>query len=64
MGTPAEERAAEIHAAKVYLAEAWKRGPGTRMHTTLLQWAANARRRAMLIKPEPAQGDLFSGAKR
>jgi hypothetical protein len=41
--------------ARVYIAEA-KRRRGQPFAFTLLQWAANARRRAA---SEPKQGDLF-----
>lgn len=64
--TPPEElrpddRAASIHAAKVYIAQSRH---FTRRHRdfsfTLLAWAANARRRAMAFKPaSPDQASLF-----
>jgi hypothetical protein len=50
----ATERAACIHQARVYLAQARVRR-GSTFHATLLKWAANARRRAM-----PVQGGLFA----
>jgi hypothetical protein len=53
-------RAANIHAARVYLAEA-RRRRGQSFAFVLLQWAANARHRAMAepAQREPAQGELF-----
>lgn len=52
------EREANLHCARVYLAESARR---TRTHRgfafTLLEWAANARRRAAA---EPAQRELFA----
>ena len=44
------------HIARVYLAESRRRGC-TPFAWTLLAWAANARRRAMV----GAQGELFHG---
>lgn len=57
------ERSALIHAARVYLAQSRH---FARLHRgfsfLLLQWAGNARRRAMATQPAlPAQGDLFGG---
>lgn len=46
----------DLHCARVYLAEA-RRRRGQRFAHTLLQWAANARKRAA---SEPKQRDLFS----
>lgn len=45
----------DLHCARVYLAEA-RRRRGQRFALVLLQWAANARRRAA---SEPTQRDLF-----
>lgn len=45
----------DLHTARVYLDEA-RRRRGQRFVHTLLQWAANSRRRAM---SEPKQRDLF-----
>lgn len=57
-------RAANIHAARVYLAQSRHfTGRARGFSFVLLGWAANARRRAMATKPAlPAQGDLFGGA--
>ena len=52
------ERQLEVHAARVYLAEATRRR-GQPFSFTLLQWAANARKRAAAIPIKPRQGDLF-----
>jgi hypothetical protein len=54
------EPAREEHAftARVYLREASRRRADRSFHATLLQWAANARRR--FIAAKPAQGELFS----
>jgi len=41
------DMAVEIHSARVMLAEAKNRRSSTAMHTTLLRWAGNARRRAI-----------------
>ena len=49
------ERAANIHSARVYLAEA-RRRRGQTFGFVLLVWAANARRRAMAAT---VQGELF-----
>lgn len=54
-------RANEIHQARVYLTESKRRGR-CQFAFLLLTWAANARRRAMAAKPEPAQHDLFGSA--
>lgn len=40
------ERASHIHSARVYLAQARVRRQQHAFHAVLLQWAANARRRA------------------
>lgn len=49
------ERAFEIHLARVYLTEA-KRRRGQSFGFVLLEWAGNARRRAMAAR---MQGELF-----
>ncbi|MDP3124562.1 MAG: hypothetical protein Q8M84_02915 [Thiobacillus sp.] len=59
--TPAD-RASNINAARVYIAQSrhfTRRARG--FSFVLLQWAANARRRAMETNTSPAQGDLFGG---
>lgn len=55
--TPAEQKASELHLAKVCEHDAAVRRSG-RVHDTLIQWAANARRRAAAIDLSPAQGRL------
>lgn len=50
-----ESRAANIHAARVYLAEA-RRRRGQSFAFVLLEWAGNARRRAMAAT---VQRELF-----
>ena len=55
-------RAANIHAARVYLSESRTRAktPAQRGFTfTLLEWAGNARRRAMQEMRSQIQGELF-----
>ena len=55
-----------MHTARVCLGEARaRRATSPRLADTMLQWAANARRRAMAAKvtSAPAQGDLFGSAK-
>lgn len=52
------ERAAAIHCARVYLAESRRRGRQW-FAFVLLEWAASARRRAMAMPREAAQGRLF-----
>lgn len=52
------ERAACIHAARVYLAESHRRGR-TPFAFTLLDWAANARRRAQAVPSQPDQLEMF-----
>lgn len=57
------ERAALIHAARVYLAQSRH---FTGLHRgwsfKLLEWAQQCRRRVMTTQPAlPAQGDLFLG---
>ena len=58
------DRAANIHAARVYLAQSrhfTRRARG--FSFVLLEWAANARRRATTPRATmPVQGDLFGGA--
>ena len=55
-------RAAHIHTARVYLAQSrYFTGRARGFSFVLLQWAANARRRAMTINATPVQGDLFGG---
>lgn len=56
------QREIEIHTAKVCLNEARaRRLTHPRFSATLLQWAANARRRAAAAgNPSPAQGELFA----
>lgn len=54
------DRASHIHTARVYLAQSrhfTRRARG--FSFVLLQWAANARRRAMAVNTSPVQGDLF-----
>lgn len=56
------DRASHIHSARVYLAQSrhfTRRARG--FSFVLLQWAANARRRAMATNTGPVQGDLFGG---
>jgi len=67
MSTFATERERDLHTARVYLAQARTfRLRGSPFAATLLQWAGNGRRRAMLNQPEqvqhdlPIQGDLFA----
>lgn len=57
------EHDAEIHAARVYLAQSRHFTRRSRDFSfVLLGWAANARRRAMALKSAlPAQGELFGG---
>lgn len=57
-------RSSHIHTARVFLAQSRHYTRRDRNFSfVLLGWAANARRRAMAIKPPmPAQGDLFGGA--
>ena len=58
------DRAANIHYAKVCIAQSRHfTGRARGFSFVLLGWAANARRRAMEIKPAlPVQGDLFGGS--
>lgn len=64
--TENDEHAAAIHCARVYLREARSRAgnPAQRGFCfVLLNWAANARRRAVqAMRQQPVQGDLFGGA--
>ena len=53
-------RANNLHQSRVYLAESKRRGSSS-FAFLLLTWAGNARRRAMVVKIVPAQGDLFGG---
>lgn len=54
------EREMSIHAARAYLAEA-RRRRGQRFAWVLLEWAANARRRAESARKNIVQqGDLFA----
>lgn len=56
------DRATHIHTARVYLAQSrhfTRRARG--FSFVLLQWAANARKRAMAVNTSPVQGDLFGG---
>ena len=61
MTEPVSEHDAQIHCARVYLAEA-KRRRGQPFHTVLLQWAANCRLRAYHYadKLDMVQMDLFA----
>lgn len=55
-------RALHIHTARVYLAQSRHfTGRARGFSFVLLQWAANARRRAMAINTSSVQGDLFGG---
>lgn len=54
------DRASNLHQAHVYLTESKRRGRSS-FAFLLLTWAGNARRRAMVVKTTPAQGDLFGG---
>lgn len=58
--SPAEQRDFEIYYARVLLREARAR---RRLHRgfalSLLEWAGNARRRALAIDVRPAQPSLF-----
>lgn len=58
------DRAANIHAARVYLAQSRHfTGRARGFSFVLLGWAANARRRAVqAMRQQPVQGDLFGGA--
>lgn len=54
-----DERAMDIHTARVLLREASARRHAPAFHARLLQWAANARRRAS-IPQLVEQPDLFA----
>lgn len=55
-----DDHRANIHAARVYLAQSRHFTPRHRGFSfVLLQWAANCRRRAMAITTRPVQGDFF-----
>lgn len=58
------DRAANIHAVRVYLAQSRHfTGRARGFSFVLLGWAANARRRAVqAMRQQPVQGDLFGGA--
>jgi hypothetical protein len=59
--TPAEEREINLHCARVYLREARiRRASQPKFAATLVEWAANARRRAAAIDARPAQMDMFA----
>lgn len=67
MSAFANEREQNLHVARAYLAQARSfRLRGSSFSFTLLEWAGNARRRAMLKQPEqvkhdlPVQGELFA----
>jgi hypothetical protein len=53
------DREADIHTARVLLNEARARRRSPSFHATLLEWAANARRRAAAVPRELKQADLF-----
>lgn len=56
------DRASHIHTARVCLAQSRHfTGRARGFSFVLLQWAANARRRAMAVNTSPIQGDLFGG---
>lgn len=57
------DRELNLHTARVLLSECRKRRAAGRSHAVLLQWAINARRRAM-VRTEPLQPDLFGGMNR
>ena len=67
MSAFANERERHLHIARVYLAQTRSfRLRGSAFAFTLLEWAGNARRRAMLKPPEqvqhvlPIQQELFA----
>lgn len=63
--TPAEWRDFELYQARVLIREARaRRKSSPAFSATLLEWAANARRRAMAIDVRPAQADLFGATRR
>lgn len=53
------DREINLHTARVLLAEAQNRRAAGRSHAIFLEWAGNARRRAMACVDEPVQPDLF-----
>jgi hypothetical protein len=53
------ERDINIHTARVLLGEARNRRGAPRSHCVILEWAGNARRRAMAATEQP-EPDLFS----
>lgn len=56
------DRSLHMHTARVYLAQSRHfTGHHRGFSFVLLQWAANARRRAMAVNTSPVQGDLFGG---
>ncbi len=57
--SPPEERAFQIHYARVLLREASRRRHFGNMWFWLMERAANARRTAASIDISPAQADLF-----
>ncbi len=59
MSAFANERERNLHVARAYLAQARSfRLRGSTFAFTLLEWAGNARRRAMLKQPEQVKHDL------
>lgn len=59
----ATDREVNIHTARVLLNEARARRRSHSFHATLLEWAANARRRAAAVPRELKQADLFMEAR-
>lgn len=53
------DREMEFHTARVLLNEARARRRSPGFHATLLEWAANARKRAAAVPRELKQADLF-----
>lgn len=53
------DREIDIYTARVLLNEARARRHLSSFHATLLEWAANARRRAAAVPRELKQADLF-----
>lgn len=53
------DREVDIHTARVLLNEARSRRRSPSFHATLMEWAANARRRAAVTPRELKQADLF-----
>ncbi|WEK42937.1 MAG: hypothetical protein P0Y64_16590 [Candidatus Sphingomonas colombiensis] len=60
--TPAEQRDFEIYYARVLMREARARRRARSFSAALLEWAGNARRRALAINISPAQPDLFGSS--